>query len=108
MATRLTSGSLVFNDSSTESSSPFGSTASGSTITRSTGVTYTNSTGKPIQVHVYHNAYSGGTHLYVNGTEIIGTGSQTNTVYSLSFMVPTGGSYQLTTSYGIHCWGQIG
>jgi hypothetical protein len=70
------------------------------TGSRSIGTTYTNSTGKPIMVIVFINAYNG-TSILVDGTDIFGTiGSQVNTIYSISFVVPSGSTYNVQYNFG--------
>ena len=67
---------------------------------RSVGVTYTNTTNKPILVMVMINANSG-VSILVNGIDIANnTGSMANTVFFPLFVVPSLGTYNVQYNYG--------
>jgi len=73
-------------------------------VTRSNGVVYTNSTGKPIAVNAFaSNAVNAATRvqLYINGTQIMETGgSYGGQGYGASFIVPNGANYSWGTDTG--------
>lgn len=68
------------------------------TGSRALGVAYTNTTGRPIEVHVSLNTgainYSGG-FLYVNGLEVEGSTTIANSVVTLRSIIPHGSTYQV-------------
>ena len=73
------------------------------TASRAVGVTYTNTTGKPIQV-----AYTswGLALILVNSLEIVKSQSG-NWIVSFSFIVPNGATYKITDgSMGTH-WSEL-
>ena len=77
------------------------------TVTRASGTTYTNSTGRPIQISIVLNMF--GTNqgsLVVNGltviSAIVGAASATQ---QFTFIIPNGNTYILTLSAGtINSW----
>ena len=86
---------------------------------RSAGTTYTNSTGRPIQVHVVVQASSGGgqSSNCVVGGVTIGSGSTNNVsggagTTTYSFIVPNGTTYAVNISagggsIGINTWAEL-
>ena len=72
--------------------------------TRSSGVTYTNSTGRPIQIIVNLNGTTGCS-LVVGGVTLF---SQTNSQFFLaSAIVPGGATYVATAASGIVAWAEL-
>jgi len=69
----------------------------GSGITRVSGTTYYNTTGKPIQCFITCNQTLTPT-ITVNGTNIISGLGSTATYVTYAFIVPPGGSYSASTS----------
>ncbi len=101
-------GTLVYSDSTIKPKAFFNSGESGSTTTGTCAVTYTNSTGRPINVLILSNPYSYGTDVRVNGVTTISTGSIVDTHFIHSIIVPVGGTWSLqanwntsTFTYGI-------
>jgi hypothetical protein len=76
------------------------------TLTRVPGITYTNSTGRPIQVMILTNAFLG-IFLTIGGVTVMDVPSMVNSVNTLSFIVPNGQNYRLATSYGISAWCEL-
>ncbi len=109
MAVTLKSdGSVVYSDSTVKPKAFFNSNEAGSTTTGTCAVTYTNSTGRPINVLILSNPYSYGTDVRVNGVTTISTGSMVDTNFINSIIVPIGGTWSLqatwnssTFTYGI-------
>lgn len=65
---------------------------------RSSGITYTNNTGRPIQVHaVLHDTNGAGLTVTVNGVDIINHPYDlpAGMFYPLSFVVPAGHTYRV-------------
>ena len=83
------------------------------TASRDGNITYTNSTGKPIQVIIssYSVASSGFTYTTVDGVIIAKTRNRgTNdvgTTSAISFIVPNGQTYSLTGSISIDHWAEL-
>lgn len=86
------------------------------TGSRAAGVSYTNTTGKPILV-VPHMSHGGGTFFAstftINGV-LVGSMNAGNATYSqtlpFSFIVPVGGVYQLTITGGggsVSSWSEL-
>lgn len=83
--------------------------ATSTPITRTSGTTYYNTTGKPITVVVSQSA-SGNFDATVDGTTIInaysfGNFSDPDTLMPLTFIVPPGSSYSVTAS--INVWAEL-
>ena len=68
-------------------------------VTRTSGTTYYNTTGKPIMFN-FSSAISSGADLVVGGVTIARTASATNTYGNFSAIIPPGSSYVLTISAG--------
>lgn len=77
------------------------------TASRSSGVTYTNTTGRPITVSLGVNCSASGvayTYVYINGLNMNyvgqGSGASPNTLYSsiATFIVPAGNTYSIATT----------
>lgn len=64
-------------------------------VTRSPGVTYTNTTGRPILLSLYASAASGTTDLTVAGV-IVGQTVFNNTGHTISAVIPNGATYSYT------------
>lgn len=71
--------------------------------TRSSGTTYYNTTGKPIQCFITCNQASTPV-ITVNGTNIISGLGSTATYVTYAFIVPPGGSYSVNTNNG---WAEL-
>ena len=87
----------------------FGQTWQNVTASRDKGVTYTNSTGKPIQVIIVVNGgVSGsGNTIVVGGVTIAAFDVHTNMTSPFSFIVPTGQSYRINLSSTIKSWAEL-
>ena len=80
------------------------------TSSRSAGVTYTNTTGKPIQIIISATVADASTnYIYCNGTIILD--GSTNTGMSMKYVfgaiIPNGATYAVTASDGIVKWFEI-
>jgi hypothetical protein len=118
-----TSGNVLTSNgttwTSTAPSSPIGVGQTWQLPTRSLATTYTNSTGKPIQVHVMMQASGGGggstTSAVVDGITI--SSGSTNSVsgglscVTHSFIVPNGSTYSITaggsSSLTVSTWAEL-
>jgi hypothetical protein len=69
------------------------------TVTRTSGVTYYNTTGKPITVYVYNSTSSGSCELYINGL-LIGNAVFASgiTPGQVSAVIPPGASYYINAT----------
>lgn len=73
------------------------------TASRSSGVTYTNNTGKPIVVYVIPNASSG--YWTINGQNSV-SGTVTGQSYAaMTMIVPNGQTYMYTG--GLQTWAEL-
>jgi len=97
-------GSVYFNDGSSQASAPIGSSVQSwqdVTSSRARNTTYTNSTNRPIMVNITSpQAASAGFYLVVNGVTV-GSTTSSNAYYPVSTtsaIVPAGGTYNITTS----------
>lgn len=92
---------LTFNDGSSQSASSlgYGQTWTDVTSSRSSGTTYTNSTGKPILVSIWASGDSVMS-FYVNGNFIGGARSSGPYLSGNgnTFVVPNGATYSVTGS----------
>ncbi len=77
------------------------------TASRASGVTYTNTTGKPIVVNVSSNAGTGSYNFFVNGVSIVGiTESSASNNAFMGIIVPNGATY--STNYtSIFNWSEL-
>jgi len=121
LPTPSTSGNVLTSDGSNWTSSTgvvgVGQTWQDVTASRVSGTTYTNSTGKPIQVLVTMNqslAGSGNTTIVVGGITIVNSTYQSNATggsqpISFSFIVPNSATYTLTRTSGasVGLWAEL-
>jgi hypothetical protein len=79
------------------------------TSSRASGVTYTNSTGKPIAVSITLTDRGGSNYLvYVNGVLVINIFDYGSAGANHSFfIVPTGASYAISTGNIIRLWAEL-
>ena len=112
----LSSGSITYPNADTQAVGPFagpGSNQSWSNVTgsRSAGTTYTNSTGRPIQVAILSNQTTNSQFkFYINSTLVWDQFS--STIYgdnvSCNFTIPASATYSLTVPYGaIQYWMEL-
>lgn len=106
MVVNGTSG-LTYPDSTTESSASIGYGQTWATYSRTSGTTYTNSTGRPIFVFVGLNATSGGQgySIVINGVTI-GSGSVYSNSITASFIVPPSATYQVNFGGSFGYWSE--
>ncbi len=108
-----TSGNVLTSDGTTwQSSAPASPIGVGQTWTdvkasRSAGTTYTNSTGRPIQVVVTVQASPATSTFYINGTDVASIGGDYNNTSPFSFIIPDGSTYKVASSYGIVYWYEL-
>lgn len=76
------------------------------TGSRTSGTTYTNSTGKPIMVMVSNNSVAGGSGYTVAGVNIGNTGSNSQYNPLITFLVPVGATYSVTST-SITLWAEL-
>jgi hypothetical protein len=102
-----TAGNVLTSTGSSWAGSPLAAIGVGQTWqapSRSLGVTYTNSTGKPIMVVAYStNLNYAWTTWYINGSalSVQGSGGSGNSQFSeVAFIVPDGATYQITSTNG--------
>jgi hypothetical protein len=106
-----TSGNVLTSNGTTwQSTAPaptlgVGQTWQNVTSSRSAGVNYTNSTGKPIQVSIsiYRIGSVGYAYAYVGGVQVaqvrnVGT-NDVGTTSQISFIVPDGSTYSVSASF---------
>jgi len=96
---------------------PIGVGQSWSNVTASRGfnVTYTNSTGRPIQVLVtvtQQGTSQGGATLFVNGNEVCrmghnSAGLNTGVTNIMTAIIPSGATYQVTGTGSIPVWSEL-
>jgi hypothetical protein len=96
----LSSSGLVFSDTSTQTSTSLGYLPqSWQSVTRASGTTYTNSTGRPIQLFIMAYSTPGAVQITVAGTvfpsSTMGSGTQT----SQSVVIPIGATYSISGSF---------
>lgn len=75
------------------------------TVTRTSGTTYTNSTGRTIAQSTTANISTGCT-VVVNGVTIMNTGSIAN-INCLFFVIPPGATYSVTAGSGYPAGGTV-
>ena len=100
MSSYLNGSGITFNSGNALNETALGFNQGWSSPSRTLGTTYTNSTGRAIQVMIQHNPYSGGTQVDVNGTRVISGPSIINCVTVVSFIVPAGQTYAFNANYG--------
>ena len=98
MSSTLGNGNITFGDGTTQSTAYTGTIGVGQTwqaVTRVSGTTYYNTTGKPIMVGIYS---TGGIVTPIVGGVNIGMtqGGNNNTLFTTFFIVPTSASYSAT------------
>lgn len=79
-------------------------------VSRSSGTTYTNSTGNPIAIAISTNYGSNnGLSFYVNGAGIYDFGITNNYAIRMNifFIVPNGATYSCTAPAGIGTWYEL-
>jgi len=98
---------LTYNDASTQGSTAIGYSPQSwqnLTASRANGVTYTNSTGRPIQFFVTKSGNGGGT-VYINGNQIGYWYASGNDFPVADCIVPNGATYQVAGSFGY--WSEL-
>ena len=93
----------------------YGQTWQDVTASRAIGTTYTNTTGKPIQlsVNIVHNSSGGGSSLSVNGTgrsQFLNNMTGTNIVFPYLIIIQPGSTYLITQTAGtisISSWHEL-
>ena len=69
------------------------------TSSRDTNITYTNTTGKPIEVMISGEAYyESDFYIYVNNVPILKVDLDSGYLFSESFIVPAGATYKITAN----------
>ena len=128
-ATTSTQGAVVLNNTLTSTSTTQASTAAQAkvlndqafgvgqtwqdvTASRALGTTYTNSTGKPIQVSVVvrDSSVYDGLHFFVNGTAVVVMPDIAGASYGfqqLTITVPSTQTYKLETANLLHSWVEL-
>lgn len=76
-------------------------------VLRANNTTYTNSTGKPIQVVVTVAASPSTAYFYINSVNVATIGGDNNNTSPFSFIIPNGDTYKVITSYGIPSWFEL-
>lgn len=79
------------------------------TGSRQFGVTYTNNTGKPIQVAITSGGGSSSFRAYINGIEIIRNYSNYNTAFpqhGITLIIPSGSTYSFTGGQ-LQIWAEL-
>ena len=99
----------VLKDSLDAASFGVGQSWQNLTSSRASGVTYTNSTGKPIAVSITLTDQGGSNYLvYVNGVVVINIWDYGSSGAEDSFfIVPTGASYAISTGNIIQLWSEL-
>jgi hypothetical protein len=84
------------------------------TGSRAAGTTYTNSTGKPIQIIISalaNDANTWYTYVYVDGVQVVfaygGGGAGSYYYLPSSVIVPAGSTYSVTNVGGIYIWAEL-
>jgi hypothetical protein len=104
-----TSGNLLTSNGTTWTSSGpntlgYSQTWQDVTASRASGVTYTNSTGKPIQVNVAGDCSSGSAILYLTVSGVLISGGQVtniaNQIAQVGAIIPPSATYILSVSTG--------
>ena len=74
---------------------------------RANNTTYTNNTGKPIQVVVSVQASPSTAYFYINGNVVATIGGDNNNTSPFSFIIPNGDTYKVVSSYGLTNWYEL-
>jgi len=105
---------VTFPDAKIQASSAigYGQSYSDVTTSRSIGTTYTNTTGRPIQVNIFVVPLGGNAvvTLYINGVGINRFQQTTSIGLAATVMgiVPAGGTYLVTTSnFSLYFWTEL-
>ena len=69
-------------------------------VTRTSGVTYYNTTGKPLFIFIFYSVNSGNVNLTINGVSMGTSNAPTGSNLTMSAIVPVGGSYVITDASG--------
>lgn len=114
------SPSITFSDSTTQTSAGalpsqvigIGQTWTNVFSSRSTGVTYTNSTGKPIGVAISYTCNTASTvqGLTIDGVSVYAAGSEVGNGSGFCLIVPNGSTYIFLTNGGtitIVTWNEL-
>lgn len=100
---------LTFSDSSTQSTAPIGSPAQSwqdMSASRSAGVTYTNSTGRPIMVSIRAQTGTSDCSITVNGVTAALALQTVATRNFLTVIVPNNGTYIMQPAYST-LWSEL-
>ena len=88
----------------------YGQTWQDMTLNRAVGQTYTNNTGKPIEVSIIFRADTGpnGGYVYVDGLEVwyFNSGNYVGNIPA-TIIIPNGSTYKVTTNYLIRKWNEL-
>lgn len=74
---------------------------------RAAGVTYTNSTGKPIMVSIEAEGPANACSISVNGVTITRAYTSTYSWATMATIVPNGSTYMVTSPVTIHIWQEL-
>jgi hypothetical protein len=86
----------------------YGQTWQNVTGSRTSGTTYYNTTGKPIEVGVNGGCATSGSYgAVVNGISVVGGTASTAEQRGITFVVPIGASYVVTYSAAISTWAEL-
>jgi hypothetical protein len=98
---------LTFNNGSTQDVGGvgIGQTWQDVSASRASGVTYTNTTGKPIMVNIMETT-NATAEFYVNGV-LVGRGVGTGTDGTISAIVPNGSNYNASLPGGFAAWAEL-
>lgn len=99
----------VLKDAVDSSTFGVGQTWQDVTSSRSFDITYTNTTGRPIQVAVTSGGGSSGFRAYINGIEIIRNYSNYNTAtpqHGITLIIPNGSTYSFTGGQ-LQIWAEL-
>ena len=113
MSATLGNGNITFGDGTVQSTSAsmlgMGQGYSDVTSSRAKSTTYTNSTGKPIFVHVScGNAFQQSGYLYINGVLADFSVEDTYARNYVAGIVPDGGTYYVTfTNQSLYHWCEL-
>lgn len=78
------------------------------TVRRDKGVTYTNDTGRPIQIAVSVSTGNGGSNFYINGVVVAVQGGDLNNTNTYQFIIPANNTYRLDqVAGGVAAWWEL-